>query len=172
MQPSSVAAVAPQPRFTGTSSASSSTVNYPNSRSMLVTEKVAEAAEDVTSVVEVSESDLSSVPSLPVNVLTSMANPAASRGVARGAGFDPLLDDDEDDLEVLTHGGRSGGASAVTIDRNNAAPTPSPFAGSSVPSAYTLSGGSSVAMPTSTAFQATATMQRKKNPMDLFSDDE
>lgn len=173
MQPPSVSAVAPQPRFTVTSSAAPSTVNYPSSRSMLVTEKVLEAAEDVTSVIEVSESDLSSVPSLPVNVLTSMAKPAASRGVARGAGFDPLLDDnDEDDVEVLTHGGRSGGASAVTIDRSNAAPTPSPFAVSSVPSAYTLSGGTSVAMPTSTAFQATAAMQRKKNPMDLFSDDE
>lgn len=169
MQPPSVAAVAPHV----TSSAAPSTVNYPSSRSMLVTEKVSEAAEEVTSVIEVSETDLTSVPSLPVNVLTSMAKPAASRGVARGAGFDPLLDDDdEDDVEVLTHGGRSGGASAVTFDRNNAAPTPSPFAVSSVPSAYTLSGRTSVAMPTSTAFQATATMQRKKNPMDLFSDDE
>jgi len=171
MQPSSTISAAQQPRFPATTTAAPSVLNNSNTRSMMVADKdivPQTTMEDVASVIEVSESEVSSA---PAKILSTTSKPTAFKGAARGAGFDPLLDDDDDDVAVLTHGGgrgSGGGMSSLTIDRNNA-PTPSPFVGAGVPSAYTLSGSTTGSTSTATSFSQ---QPKKKNPMDLFSDDE
>ena len=119
--------------------------------------------EKVTNIVEVEEQEVqeSGHGQTFSSTITSISKPSvvlSRNGVKRG-GFDPLLDDDDEDVGDNTN---EASTSSPAVDRFSA-PTPAPYLNGGVPSAYTSAGVTST---------ITSALQKKKNPMDLFSDDE
>ena len=121
--------------------------------------------EQVTNIVEVEEQEVqeSGHGQTFSSTITSISKPSVvlSRNGVKGGGFDPLLDDDDEDVGDNTNEASRGTTSSPAVDRFSA-PTPAPYLNGGVPRAYTSAG-------------VTSTITReikKKNPMDLFSDDE